>query len=252
MTETAAAIVRQLLLFTALLAPLELLAPARARGYLRKGLFTDLTYFVVAPFIVKAGAAALLAGAALALGWLVPPSLRALLQAQPWAVQLAEIVVASEVAGYWLHRWSHEWAWLWRFHAVHHSNQELDFLAAHRQHPLEAIWLLAAANLPVLALGFSMEPLLWFVLAQKLYTAFLHANVRIGYGRFGVLLASPQFHHWHHDGRPGAPAKNFASTLPLLDKLWGTYAAPAGFPERYGIDEPMAPDLLGQLAHPFR
>ena len=36
---------------------------------------------------------------------------------------------------YWGHRLQHHSALLWRFHAVHHSAEHLDWLAAHREHP---------------------------------------------------------------------------------------------------------------------
>jgi sterol desaturase/sphingolipid hydroxylase (fatty acid hydroxylase superfamily) len=235
MSETAVATARQFLLFTAALTTIELLVPARpTQRPLRRGTAIDLLFFFASPLVVGFAGSALLGAASAAAARVMPSGVRAGFGVQPFALQLVEMFLLSEVSGYWLHRWSHERPWLWRFHAVHHSNVELDWLAATRQHPLEALWLLCAANVPVVLLGFSVEPLLAFVLAQRLYTAFLHANVRIGYGRFTLLLASPQFHHWHHDGA-SRPARNFASTLPWLDWLWGTYELPARFPARYGI-----------------
>jgi sterol desaturase/sphingolipid hydroxylase (fatty acid hydroxylase superfamily) len=229
------AVVRQLLLFVAVLAPLELLFPARKQGPLRKGTLTDLLHFAVNPFLISAGSGLVLSGLAL----VVPK-----LPSQPWALQVAEIFVVSELLGYWAHRLSHSVPLLWRLHAVHHSNTEMDFLAAQRQHPLEAIWHLGVANLPIIALGFDVEPLLGFILLQKLYTAFLHANVRIGYGRFTLILASPQFHHWHHDV---SLRGNFSSTLPIFDKLFGSYHLPSGFPASYGCDEPVGATWWEQL-----
>lgn len=257
MTEIALAVARQLLLFTALLLPLQILLPAQPRQpLLRKGLPVDLLHFCLNPFLINLGAALLLGGLAALFERLLPVGLRKILQAQPFALQLAEIFVVSEVLGYFAHRLSHAVPALWRFHSVHHSTEQLDFLAAHRQHPIEAVVLLGVSNLPVLVLGFDTTPLLTFIVVQKLYTAFVHANVRIGYGPLEGLLASPRFHHWHHHNEPGAAAQsvNFASTLSLLDRLFGTFrAAPAGrFPVRYGVDEPVAEGYLGQLAHPLR
>jgi sterol desaturase/sphingolipid hydroxylase (fatty acid hydroxylase superfamily) len=235
-------VLRQFLLFVAILAPLELLFPARTQKPIRRGSFTDLLHFTINPLVISAGGALLLS----LLGAILPR----VEMSQPYWLQLAEIIVVSELGGYWVHRLSHDVPFLWRFHAVHHSNTEMDFLAAHRQHPLEAIWLVGVANLPVVALGFDTEPLLGFILAQKLYTAFLHANVRIGYGRFTLALASPQFHHWHHDQHLRG---NFASTLPIFDALFGTFQLPSGFPPEYGCDQPVATTWWGQLAlRPWR
>lgn len=255
MQETALAVVRQLLLFGMLLMPLELLLPARAsQRLLRRGVITDLIYFALNPFLINLGMVLVLAGMAAALDRLLPMPLRATLSHQPLWLQLVEIFFIAEISGYWIHRLSHRIDFLWRFHAVHHSNTVLDWLAAHRQHPIEAIWLLAVSNLPVLLLGFPMDSMLFVVLLQKFYTAFLHANVRVGYGRFGQLIASPQFHHWHHDADAPhkAPDCNFSSVLSILDRLWGTYRVPPAFPERYGIAEPIAADYARQLVHPIR
>ena len=249
--EIALATLRQLALLIALLTPIELLWPARAQRLWRRGMATDLAHFVAAPFVVGGGAALLLAGIAALLHFAIPSRVEALLAAQPWTLQLVEILVIAELGGYWVHRLSHEVPWLWRFHAVHHSTREMDWMAAHRQHPLEAIALLGVANVPVLALGFATAPLLAFILAQKLYTAFLHANVRVGYGRLSTVIASPQFHHWHHDGDPTARARNFASLFPWIDRLFGSYEMPRGFPSSYGCDAPVPESWLGQLAFPL-
>jgi sterol desaturase/sphingolipid hydroxylase (fatty acid hydroxylase superfamily) len=249
MSELALATLRQFLLFTAILTPLELLFPARtSQKIARCGLRTDLFYFFLNPILIATGGGLLLTGISAMLGAIMPTQISSALQAQPWIVQLIEIIVISELSAYGLHRLGHRVGWMWRFHAVHHSNEELDWLAAHRQHALEAIWMLGAANLPVVILGFPVETVLGFVLAQKLYTAFLHANVRFDLGWIGRwLLASPRYHHWHHDGRSGASSGNFSSVFPWIDRLFGTYQLPPGFPERYGIDDPIAESYLGQL-----
>lgn len=252
MSETALAALRQFLLFAAILTPLELLLPARRTQRLfRRGLATDLYYFFLNPFLISTGGSFVLAGMSAAFGALIPAPIAHALRAQRFFVQLAEIILISEVAAYALHRLAHEVGWMWRFHAVHHSNTELDWLAAHRQHAAEAIWMLGAANLPVVILGFPIESVLGFVLFQKLYTAFLHSNVRVDFGRFGAFFASPRYHHWHHDNAPAARACNFSSIFPWIDRLFGTHALPSGFPERYGIDEPIAESYFKQMIAPL-
>ena len=218
----------------------------------RRGLVTDLLHFAVSPFVVTIGTALVLAVVAAALHAAIPGGARAALGAQqPFWVQLAEVIVGSELLAYLAHRASHRVPLLWRFHAVHHSATELDWVAAHRQHPLEAIWLLGLANVPALALGFSTEPLLAFVLFQKAYTALLHANVRLELPGLAWLVATPRFHRWHHDGDDRA-GRNFAGLLPILDRLFGTYALPPGEPRRLGTDEPVPVGYLGQLTYPLR
>jgi sterol desaturase/sphingolipid hydroxylase (fatty acid hydroxylase superfamily) len=125
----------------------------------------------------------------------------------------------------------------------------MDWLAAHREHPLEVVFLVAVANLPVIALGFPVETVGLFVVLQKIHTVFVHANLRIRPRWLSALLAMPRFHHWHHaaDGRP----RNFATLFPWLDRLFGTYDEPDGHPAEVGASERVPTTWLGQLAHPF-
>ena len=187
--------------------------------------------------------------------WLAMPTMTNSVGTLPFILQLPLAILVADLAQYATHRAFHQIPFLWRFHAVHHSNVALDWLAAHRQHPLEAIWLLSLANLPVLIFGFSFEPLYGLILLQKLHTAFVHANVRIGWGRLTLLIASPQFHHHHHENRQDA--RNFASLLPIFDRLFGTYRhdpVRSNVPLRIGLDEvdsDRAGDLTWQLKLPF-
>ena len=69
-------------------------------------------------------------------GSLVPLPVRAAVAGQSTAAQLVEIIVITQVVNYWSHRLSHEIPWLWRFHRVHHSPEELDWLTGRRDHPI--------------------------------------------------------------------------------------------------------------------
>ena len=62
------------------------------------------------------------------------------------------------------------------------------------------------------------------------------------------------FHRWHHPPEEAGLDKNFASTFPVLDVIFGTFYMPAGkLPEQFGTGEPDFPEgFLGQLLHPFR
>jgi sterol desaturase/sphingolipid hydroxylase (fatty acid hydroxylase superfamily) len=76
------------------------------------------------------------------------------------------------------------------------------------------------------------------VLVGTIWGFFLHANVRWRLGPVEQLFASPRFHHWHHV-RAGPIDRNYASMLPLMDRLFGTLHLPGkSWPEAYGISEP--------------
>ena len=76
--------------------------------------------------------------------------------------------------------------------------------------------------------------------------------MRIHFGPLKWLIASPEYHHWHHANQREAYDRNFASQLAIIDVIAGTVFIPKHAPEAYGLTEPM-PDLYHQqFLHPFR
>lgn len=244
---------KELLLVVLIFVPLErLLALRPEQKILRPGWVVDLTHLLASGLLIKLGLSLTLAGMILGAERLVPAGWRAAVAAQPHWLQLVEILVLADLGFYLAHRAFHAVPFLWRIHAVHHSIEAMDWLAAHRVHPIDQVATKSASFLPVFALGFAMEPVIVFAVLYQWHSLLLHSNVRIGFGPLRWIVASPRFHHWHHANAPEARDRNFAGQLSLLDLCFGTLHMPRGrAPERYGIDEAMPRSYLGQLAHPF-
>jgi sterol desaturase/sphingolipid hydroxylase (fatty acid hydroxylase superfamily) len=135
---------------------------------------------------------------------------------------------------------------------VHHSIEEMDWLASYRIHPIDQILTKTASFVPIFLLGFSVEPILIFAVIYQWQVLLIHSNVRIGFGILNWIIASPQFHHWHHANCPEAIDKNFAAQLSIWDLVFGTLHLPRGrVPERYGTDEPVPRSYVAQLIYPF-
>ena len=66
-------------------------------------------------------------------------------------------VVLSEVAYYWAHRLAHEVPLLWRFHAIHHSAEHVDWLVNTRAHPLDLSFMRAFIFVCMYVLGFAQH-----------------------------------------------------------------------------------------------
>jgi sterol desaturase/sphingolipid hydroxylase (fatty acid hydroxylase superfamily) len=142
---------------------------------------------------------------------------------------------------------------LWRFHAVHHSSVDLDWLSAVRLHPVNDALMRIAGTLPVLALGFAPVAVAGIAPLLTLMAILVHANLDWDWGPLRWALASPRFHRWHHTDEENARDKNFAGFLPLWDILFGTYYMPeARVPQQFGTSSPVPTGLVGQMLYPFR
>ena len=209
-------------------------------------------HFYLGLILFAVGALALLtiAPATLALGALAAPALQAAVASQPLALQVAEALVCADLAQYAVHRAFHAVPALWRFHAIHHSSRAMDWLAGSRLHLVDALATRAAAFAPLFWLGFSERALAAYLVVVSFQAVFLHANVRLRFGPLRWLVATPEFHHWHHAEAP--LDKNFAVHVPWIDLAFGTAWLPGGFPERYGIaGDPVPESWRAQLSWPL-
>src|SRR6185369_5118236 len=150
---------------------------------------------------------------------------------------------------YWGHRLQHRAPLLWRFHSIHHTAEHLDWLAAHREHPIDSIYTQGLINLPAFVLGFPLETLVGFIAFRGIWAIYIHSNVRLPIGPLRMLIGAPELHHWHHDR--DRDAGNYANLSPLMDLLFGTYTCPGHEPESFGLREPMPKSYLGQMIFPF-
>lgn len=173
----------------------------------------------------------------------------------PLAIQIGVGVLAAEFASYWLHRLSHSAHWLWGVHLLHHRPGALNVANALTAHPINAVYEKLARLGPLLLLGLSPDALLavaMFGLTQGLVT---HANVAGRIGPLNWILGSAELHRLHHSTREDE-AKNFGTSLPIWDLVFGTYRPATTAPVQVGVFEPSRyPDelaLAALLVWPFR
>jgi sterol desaturase/sphingolipid hydroxylase (fatty acid hydroxylase superfamily) len=171
----------------------------------------------------------------------------------PLWVQVVTFIVASDFLLYWNHRAFHDTK-LWKYHAVHHSSEELDWISAARFHPVNLY--LGAITVDVLLLLAGISPDVMVVIGPFTiaHSAFVHANLDWTLGPFKYLLATPVFHRWHHTALDRGGSRNFAGTFPFWDILFGTFYMPEHqLPDVYGIDDASFPRGFGrQMLYPLR
>lgn len=244
-----------LIFFSALFVPLEQWFPKRAeQPILRPSWRTDLTYFFVGAVLIQLISILTLKPAMILFSWAVIAELQAWVASFPFGVQFLGVLLAADLTQYWVHRAFHSIPVLWRFHAVHHSAESMDWLAGARLHLVDIAVTRGISYIPIYLLGFAEAPIFAYIIFVSIQATFIHSNLRFEFGPLRWLMATPQFHHWHHCADPKLVDKNFAVHLPVLDRLFGTYYLPKGvWPSSYGVigATTSSKGYFGQLIEPF-
>jgi sterol desaturase/sphingolipid hydroxylase (fatty acid hydroxylase superfamily) len=240
---------------------IEWLWPGRSRQpRIRRGLVTDVIYWFFTPLVTRtiSHAAILLTVVPLLLvmgrpldGKSIQAGVGPLAALPTWA-QVAMILLIGDFIGYWVHRGFHGQR-LWKFHAIHHSSRDLDWLSSVRLHPVNDAVMRVCQAIPFVLLGFSPLVVAAYLPFLTLHAIALHANVSWTFGPLRYVVASPIFHRWHHAKEEQALGKNFAGLFPFWDLLYGTIYMPADKqPSEFGVnDGPVPESFWGQLTYPI-
>jgi sterol desaturase/sphingolipid hydroxylase (fatty acid hydroxylase superfamily) len=238
-----------LLFLVAVFRPLELAYPAKKQRFFRPDWFTDLLFLLGQYLLWNALVFWCLVRFRGTLTGIVPHEFASAVRAQPFWLQVLGVILLSDFCVYWGHRLQHRWSFLWRFHSVHHSAEHLDWLAAHREHPLDTVYTLTLINLPAFVLGFPLETLAGFIAFRGVWAIYIHSNVRLPLGPLRAILGAPELHHWHHDRN--RDAGNYGNVCPLMDLIFGTYVCPDHEPESFGINQPTPSTWFGYMIQPL-
>ena len=253
---TALSAVLGFVAFAVVLSPAEWWCGDRSRP--RRGLRTDLLFWVFTPLVGKAATLAAVTGA---VSWLMALTGRALdltsangwgpVGRQPLWLQAVEALVLADFIFYWVHRLFHT-TWLWPAHAVHHSSEDMNWLSSMRFHPVNDVVSRVAQAVPLVLLGFAPVAVLCVVPIVVVFVVVTHAAVPWTWGPLKHVFVSPVYHHWHHSSERAALDKNFAGVFVVWDWLFGTRYLPCGLrPVTYGVVGGAPGSFLGLLAYPF-
>jgi sterol desaturase/sphingolipid hydroxylase (fatty acid hydroxylase superfamily) len=232
----------------------------REQPGLRKDAGLDVFYWLVGPAVYAGiSSSIVIAGFMLIFGGDVDAILAYAANGAAWAgsvplwVQIILVLIISDIYMYGCHRLFHGRV-LWRFHAVHHSAQDMDWLHAVRFHPVNYVPHALLSSALIMWMGFAPAALLALVPFNYLYSSMVHANLNWTFGPLKYVFASPVFHRWHHTGPDEGGSSNFAPTFPVLDLMFGTFYMPEGKrPGKTGlVEQDMPSSLSGHLLYPFR
>ncbi len=225
----------------------------------RKDAINDIIYWISSPIIYSgASATMIMAGFWVIFGGDLAAAEKYATNGAPWIsgfpliIQAILALLFTDLSLYWTHRLFHRSS-LWKFHAIHHGAQDMDWMHSVRFHPINVICHSIFANALAIWIGFPPLAIAALTPFNILYSSMVNANLNWTFGKFGYIFASPVFHRWHHTSPEEGGNMNFAATFPFLDVIFGTYYMPEGkLPGKTGIHEDYVPkDILGQLMFPF-
>src|SRR6516162_6544731 len=127
---------------------------------------------------------------------------------------------------YLVHRCKHAVPFLWRFHALHHSDRDVDVTTTVRLHPIEYLLNSGVFWLTVILLGIPAAIGLTYAVTAFAIEAVQHGNIRLPERlerRLQPVLVTTDMHRIHHSAAFAQGSCNYATVFSVWDRLFRTY-----------------------------
>ena len=184
--------------------------------------------------------------------WAVNTDVQEGIQSLPIFIQVVLVILCADFVLYWEHRLYHEVKWFWPVHAVHHSVENMDWLAGSRGHFIQVFSERAMVMIPLYLLGVDERALNIYVAFAALQAILIHCNLSLNFGFLKYIFVTPQFHHWHHSSERPAIDTNYSAHTVIFDKLFGSYHMPGEhWPAEYGTTKRLPRTIIGQTLYPL-
>jgi sterol desaturase/sphingolipid hydroxylase (fatty acid hydroxylase superfamily) len=172
---------------------------------------------------------------------------------------LLTILIVDFFGGWLVHLIEHKIKFLWRFHVVHHADNNVDVTTGLRHHPVESVVRGLFFFIGIAVSGAPMYAVMIYQTVLVFLTAFEHANIRLPRRIDAVLsyiLVSPNMHKVHHHWKQPFTDSNYGAIFSIWDRLLGTFMRLDPKEIRYGIDRDYPnekdEDFIMLLKKPFQ
>lgn len=147
---------------------------------------------------------------------------------------------------YFWHRANHRFDFLWRFHEIHHLDQDMDATTALRFHFGEVILSVCFRAIVMLVLDIPLLHIMLFEVLVMCSAIFHHSRLKLPrwvekYAYY--MWVTPRYHHTHHHAKVEDLNSHFATLLPIWDRIFKTYH---GYTDHYDAQMGVL-DQKGQL-----
>jgi sterol desaturase/sphingolipid hydroxylase (fatty acid hydroxylase superfamily) len=178
---------------------------------------------------------------------------------QPLMVILITCLVLDFFAGWLCHFVEHQIPLFWRFHIIHHADNNVDVTTGLRHHPLESVWRGLFFYIGVFVSGAPMFAVLLYQTALVFITGFTHANISLPAWLDKALswvLVSPNMHKVHHHWKQPYTDSNYGAVFSIWDRLLGTFMKLDPSKLKYGLDQyypnEKDEDFVSLMKRPFQ
>lgn len=172
---------------------------------------------------------------------------------------IISFLVLDFFGGWLVHITEHKIAFLWRFHVIHHSDNNVDVTTGLRHHPGESILRGLFFFAGIIVSGAPMYAVMIFQTVLVLSTAFTHANISLPKkldNALSYVIVSPNMHKVHHHWKQPYTDSNYGAILSIWDRLSGTFKKLAPSQIRYGLDRYYSnekdEDIISLMKSPFK
>lgn len=175
------------------------------------------------------------------------------------ATILLTILIVDFFGGWLVHLIEHKIKLLWRFHVVHHADNNVDVTTGLRHHPVESVLRGLFFFIGIVVSGAPMYAVMIYQTVLVFFTAFEHANISLPKwldSGLSYIFVSPNMHKVHHHWKQPFTDSNYGAILSIWDRLLGTFKKLEPKEIRYGIDRDYPnekdEDFMTLMKRPFQ
>ena len=156
-----------------------------------------------------------------------------------WATLIVGLLAMDLIGAYVAHWVEHHVTWMWQFHVVHHTDQQVDASTANRHHPGESVIRFLFTVVGVIVVGAPIWLIMLYQATSITVSQFGHSNLNLPKWLDDLLmwvLVTPNMHRVHHHYRQPYSDTNYGNIFSIWDRLFGTYASADNLKLIYGVD----------------
>ena len=167
-----------------------------------------------------------------------------------WLYAIIGILLLDLIGAWLVHYVEHRVRWMWKFHLIHHTDQNVDTTTANRHHPGESVFRFAFTTMAVIIVGAPMWMVFLYQTMSVVLTQFNHSNVKMPAWLDNTLVlvfCTPNMHRVHHHYRMPYTDSNFGNIFSFWDRMFGTYMEVESEKLKYGVDTYMKEEDAGNI-----